>query len=136
MNKKIETNDELTPREITRRKFLKATGVALGIGAGYFIIDGIESVSNKGRIRNFLERILEERNNTSFKELQKYKVGEKQYIANSYDNYSRIINQEVEKHSFLKNFDGSDLREFYRSLNKDKDMQKGSKYTLPVWKEN
>lgn len=126
----------LSKKEMNRRTFLRATGVALGAGLGFSLISGMEYFREQGGISNFLERKLKERSNESFKDLKKYQVGEKEYIARPYDSYSRIVSQDTEKHSFLNDFDGSDLREFYKDLNKNKEMQKGSKYVLPVWKED
>ncbi|MFH1365324.1 MAG: hypothetical protein ABIH28_01955 [archaeon] len=136
MDKQIKNSQELNLKRAERRKFLKAIGVAGGIVLAYPLVRGIESFSDQEGVKGLWGRILEQRNNDAFKELQKYKVGEKDYTAQPYDSYARIISQETREHPFLKNFDGSDLREFYRSLNKDKDMKQGARYTLPVWKDN
>ncbi len=126
----------LSKKEMNRRTFLKTTGVVLGAGLGFSLISGIEYLLEQGGVSNFLERKLEEKSKESFNNLKKYQVGKKEYIAKPYDSYSRIVSQDTEKYSFLNNFDGSDLRGFYKDLNDNKEMQKGSKYILPVWKED
>jgi hypothetical protein len=126
----------LSKKEMNRRAFLKATGVFLGAGLGFSIMSGMEYILEQGGISNLLEKKLKEKEKESFKNLKKYQIGEKEYVAKPYDSYSKIVSQDIEKYSFLNNFDGSDLRGFYKDLNDNKEMQKGSKYILPVWKKD
>jgi hypothetical protein len=136
MNKRIKKMNDLTPKEMGRRKFLRATGVALGVAGGYLIIQGVESSLKNGRIMGLLEKIVENRDNSNFKKLQEYQIGTQYYTAKPFDSYSRIIGQDVKENPFLNKMDGSDLRKFYRDfLNEGKDMQIGSKYKIPVWKK-
>lgn len=136
MNKRIKKMNDLTPKEMGRRKFLRATGVALGITGGYLIIQGVESSLKNKKIMGVLEKIVENRNNSNIKKLQEYQIGTQYYTAKPFDSYARIISQDVKENSFLNKVDGSDLRKFYRDfLNEGKDMQIGSKYKIPVWKK-
>ena len=127
---------DLTPKEMGRRKFLKATGVALGVVGGYLIVQGVESGVKNGKIMGVLEKIIENRDNSNFRELQGYQIGTQYYTAKPFDNYAKIISEDVKENPFLNKMDGSDLRKFYRDfLNEGKDMQIGSKYKIPVWKK-
>jgi hypothetical protein len=136
MNKRIKKRHDLTPQEMGRRKFLRATGVALGIAGGYLIIQGIESSIKNKKITGILEKIIENRDNSAFTKLQDYQIGTQYYTARPFDNYARIISKDVKENPFLNGVDGSDLRKFYRDfLNEGKDMQIGSRYKIPVWKK-
>jgi hypothetical protein len=68
--------------------------------------------------------------------LREYQVGQTEYTAKPYDNYSEIIDEQIKKSPFLDRFSRRDLINYCRRLNGDKDMQIGSKYIFPVWKKD
>lgn len=136
MNKRRKNNYDLSPKDLERRKFLRATGIAFGAAGGYLFFHGLGIDLKNEKITGILERITENRDISAFKKLEEYRVGVRYHTAKPFDNYSRIISKDVKENSFLNNIDGSDLRKFYRDfLNEGKDMQIGNKYKIPIWKK-
>jgi hypothetical protein len=140
MNKHIKKSRELTPEKINRiegrRNFLVGISAVGGILLASTIVEGVKTISEMGGVGGLLERLSEQENKDIFRKLREYQVGQTEYTAKPYDNYSEIIDEQIKKSPFLDRFSRRDLINYCRRLNGDKDMQIGSKYIFPVWKKD
>ena len=122
-------------KEISRRNVLKGLGCLIlgaGIGsAGTLVLRDVLKL--EGSLKKTLEKTIEINRKKTFAKISSYSSSIEGYIAKQGDSYSGIISRDIKTNACLNDFDGSDLREYYRSLNKDRDMREGTRYIFPKW---
>lgn len=124
------TKKEISRRDVVKGIGLLVAGAALGSAGTLFLKNPRRF---EGNLEEFFEKMRVKNQEKNFARIKSYSAGTIEYVAKPGDSYSRMISNDVKANSCLRDFEGSDLREYYRSLNEDRDMREGAEYSLPKW---